>query len=606
MAQIKEYQQRTRAEVPGRLPAGAQVPPGTRFGVDLTPLARSLDNLSDTLHQNEEEQGRAWSANAVADARLHWTTQLDARKETAAPGAPDFTKSLVTDFDEYAAKSIENAPTPSAKRFMADRLAALRADLGSHASHYEAGARIDWRDDQLRQGSDKAAKTMNRSPEQYQVVLAEQLAIIDSSAMPQMKKSARREATIAQISNAAVWSQIQRSPSDFLRSIGFYNTPVIQNPDGTVSTERTITVEMDGKHHVIPTIVGGKQLSADDAVNAFRQGSNFAVGTFNDAASADKFAKERSAAGGALSGRTRRTSGDLTDITGNTAFDALPHERRVQMLESALTLKSQMDVDGDKAARELRKKQADEAMKEAWARLYGQSKAGPLTNEYIASIRPMLNDNEYKSLLEAKRRGPEASQRSDPATFRELQGLIYDNPRQAEIFAHTAHRNGRLSNDDFSSALQRARTIGRSEGPKSEYERTRQLITRHMEPSPMVNDPVQKSRYGEALDTYDRWYLAGPNGQRSDREVQERGREIIDQYKLIDFSETVIALPSPRGTRIRRNPNDIQGMENDIALALTSLKKQRAEGRLTALEYDMEVETVNRWIRAIKTQKGAK
>lgn len=78
--------------------------------------------------------------------------------------------------------------------------------------------------------------------------------------------------------------------------------PRIENPDGSFSTERTITVEADGKHFLIPTIVGGKQLSEDAAVKAWRDGKNKAVGEFDTAAEAERQAKSRSRRIGDLRG----------------------------------------------------------------------------------------------------------------------------------------------------------------------------------------------------------------------------------------------------------------------------------------------------------------
>ena len=70
--------------------------------------------------------------------------------------------------------------------------------------------------------------------------------------------------------------------------------PKIQNSDNTFSTERTIGIEEDGKHYLIPTIVNGVELSGDDAVRAFQEGRNKPVGVFNSQAEADAAAPLRS------------------------------------------------------------------------------------------------------------------------------------------------------------------------------------------------------------------------------------------------------------------------------------------------------------------------
>jgi hypothetical protein len=70
--------------------------------------------------------------------------------------------------------------------------------------------------------------------------------------------------------------------------------PQIDNPDGSYSTERTITIEVDGRHYVIPTIVGGKQLEEEQAVQLFKQGVNKPVGVFDNADEAEAYAQQRS------------------------------------------------------------------------------------------------------------------------------------------------------------------------------------------------------------------------------------------------------------------------------------------------------------------------
>lgn len=70
--------------------------------------------------------------------------------------------------------------------------------------------------------------------------------------------------------------------------------PQIKNPDGTVSTEKTIGIESGGKHYNIPTIVNGKQLSKDEAIGQWRAGTNKPVGEFGSQTEADMAARARS------------------------------------------------------------------------------------------------------------------------------------------------------------------------------------------------------------------------------------------------------------------------------------------------------------------------
>lgn len=67
--------------------------------------------------------------------------------------------------------------------------------------------------------------------------------------------------------------------------------PVVQNPDGSVSTVRSITVEMGGAVYLIPTIVNGRAVSPDQAVNHFRRTGRH-LGAFRTVADADRYAAQ--------------------------------------------------------------------------------------------------------------------------------------------------------------------------------------------------------------------------------------------------------------------------------------------------------------------------
>lgn len=109
------------------------------------------------------------------------------------------------------------------------------------------------------------------------------------------------------------------------------NRPIIKNPDGTISTERTITVEADGKHFLIPTIVGGKQLSETDAISAWASGTNQAVGTYSSAEEANRAARARSA----RIGEVRMTDTGKLETPVEPAMPKLVKKMSPKALESA-------------------------------------------------------------------------------------------------------------------------------------------------------------------------------------------------------------------------------------------------------------------------------
>lgn len=227
MPRITEY----REQVPtptgqGAMISRANAPEGmghlgALYSSGMRSLASGLEEIGKTIHLRDEEEARAWSASTLSKTRLEWTKNLLDRQAKAQPGAPEFTPTLLNDYDEYVNKTLETAPTPAAKKYLGERLQAIRTQLGENALTFQASAQIDWRNDQFTAAISDTQKLMNTDPSQYPVAMAERLAEIDGANLPPVKKSALREKAINDISAAAVWAQIQKSPTQFLQSIGF-------------------------------------------------------------------------------------------------------------------------------------------------------------------------------------------------------------------------------------------------------------------------------------------------------------------------------------------------------------------------------------------------
>lgn len=49
------------------------------------------------------------------------------------------------------------------------------------------------------------------------------------------------------------------------------NRPQVKNPDGSISTVRTIGVNVDGEEVLIPTVINGRVVSDKEAVNHYRK-----------------------------------------------------------------------------------------------------------------------------------------------------------------------------------------------------------------------------------------------------------------------------------------------------------------------------------------------
>lgn len=112
--------------------------------------------------------------------------------------------------------------------------------------------------------------------------------------------------------------------------------PTVRQSSGNISTEKTINFEADGRHYVIPTIVGGVSLTRDAAINEFRAGKNKPIGTFGTQQEATDFAEQRSrslddAFGGGgrlIKGPSDPASGSL-QTSMSTPLPAPPKDPRI-------------------------------------------------------------------------------------------------------------------------------------------------------------------------------------------------------------------------------------------------------------------------------------
>jgi hypothetical protein len=516
MAKIVDYSQRTQAPVGGGVtpqvvPIRRTDPWGATF--------RDLSGQVGALEEREEERARAWSAEHLSAARLEWTEEMTRRQQQAGPGAPDFTPGVLSDFDKRSSEVLESAPNETARRFMNQRFLELRTAVGTQALQFESQAQIDHRSDQFKNGIQNVRRLMNSDPGQYEMALAEQLAILDASAIPSIQKSALKQYAMDTVSQAAVASQIQRSPTAFLQSIGF-----------------------------LPTM-------GED-------------------------------------GKMRRSDGPLADRTGNMAFDALPFDKRMGAFDSAIKAHNQLEMDAERGA----KTNSAEAGANALKKAYALKADGGLTRAYVDSIAPIIKASEYESLLKALTR-PESVTTNNRNSLDAITKTIYGDPYAAERMIHAAYQRGDLTDATFTAERARAHSLQRQGGPKSEYEMSRNYITTSLDPGPYVQDPIGKARFGDAIDTFDRWIKSGT---RTDDEIYKRGREIVNQYRFINLSDTVVALPSPRSGRIRRAPNDIAGMRADIAAAAREAEQRRATKKFTPEEYDNEMQIIDRWVRTVE------
>lgn len=218
MTNITQYVQRTTPQSNGPMARASapNLPADNTFGI----IADTINGMLQNQQKREDEKGRAWAIDAVSQARLHWSTQLAERQASAAEGADNFTQSFVSDFDEYSKTTLENAPGDPARKYLHERLADIRTQLGEKAITFEASARVDYRDNKFNSAIENTQKLMMTDPSQFEVGLGELIAVIGASELPPATKANMRDKAVKQVAMAAVTSQMQKSPDGFMQSIG--------------------------------------------------------------------------------------------------------------------------------------------------------------------------------------------------------------------------------------------------------------------------------------------------------------------------------------------------------------------------------------------------
>lgn len=128
---------------------------------------------------------------------------------------------------------------------------------------------------------------------------------------PWEKFMARSLAKLERVERAQAARQ-DRKPNSGKQNIGAaidQSRPILENKDGTFSTEETITVGADGRYFNIPTIVDGQRVGEERAIALWRKGGNPDVGSFDALDEAENAARSRTNRIGEVRGDDRKPNG---------------------------------------------------------------------------------------------------------------------------------------------------------------------------------------------------------------------------------------------------------------------------------------------------------
>ena len=303
----------------------------------------------------------------------------------------------------------------------------------------------------------------------------------------------------------------------------------------------------------------------------------------------------RSSADEALARRmiTTRPDAAIGALLDDRNFRALDETGRARLIDMAAARSESLAKERaraeDAAERQAEKQQravAEEKLKEA----YALDADGKLSRDFVDSIRPAIKPAEYKSLLKMLEPA-DVAVTDDPDAFRELQAALITNPDRAADLALDYHKAGLIGNETLKSVIGNGRSFARQVGPKSQYERSRELLWSSLDPGPLVDDPIQRQRQAEAVALFDKFAVPG----RKDPELEIRGREIRDQFMFINLRDTMIGLPNPRFGAVPRDPTKPDAVAGALDAAEAETRRKFDAAEIDLDELAAEAEIFERW-----------
>lgn len=212
---IGEYQQQTTIADPFR-----RITPHEEPGI----AAEVGQGIATAGEKYEHQEGLRYSLQALTGLQSGALQNLETAKQSAKPGAPNFTADVMSQFDKDAARAVENSPNDTARTFLNDRLVSLRGEQIARAMSFEAVQRTAHDQNLVFQHFDAAGNELLAHPEVFPQRLAESRALINQMVVSPEKREEWNTMAQGQLAKATVVGRIQRDP------YGTYSELVSPNP----------------------------------------------------------------------------------------------------------------------------------------------------------------------------------------------------------------------------------------------------------------------------------------------------------------------------------------------------------------------------------------
>ncbi|HLO76086.1 MAG TPA: hypothetical protein VK196_06495 [Magnetospirillum sp.] len=206
----------------GAGPTAARIDPGMFAGnsAAMAHLSEAIGSFAAGQERVRQRNAHLWAAKSLAQTQFEWTQHLDKRQDESPEGAPDFTKGVMKDFDEYANNLLNSAPDQETRDALEARLTDYKGHLFSRAASFEHSAAAEKQRRDLHDMVDMSANTVRSDDRLFQSAYDNVVSAIDryEGADDALKREAHAYAG-RRLAVAAVEGRIKLDPEAARRDL---------------------------------------------------------------------------------------------------------------------------------------------------------------------------------------------------------------------------------------------------------------------------------------------------------------------------------------------------------------------------------------------------
>lgn len=257
---------------------------------------------------DKQQAIRAFSEFKIADQERQQNFRNNYKDDIS-----QFTKNDLSDQEQFYQNFDTEPLTPGSKEYMSGMYDQYRVQSANEAMSFQAAARGQQVKQNIEVGSKNLINGTRLNPKDYQSnqkqiddLVSTMSGMVPDQVLQNYATDLRDQNAIAVIRGYAdldprsTLKEIQKTSGTSYDgvagliekgNINLNSRPVVNNPDGSISTVRSMSVNMDGQEVLLPTIdPSGKNLSNKEAIDLYKKTGQH-LGKFDSPAAADKFAQ---------------------------------------------------------------------------------------------------------------------------------------------------------------------------------------------------------------------------------------------------------------------------------------------------------------------------